>query len=437
MNTRTAIALWVGVSLFLVIIGVGTNAGLLAALAMGVPLVVISLVLCLYFNQKLDADLPAIFLVAVAVRWLASTGIHLLIYDTRPALFGPDEYVYDISAQWYALYMKGLAPHPFGGETPGFILMWTGAIYYVFGHAPLAPKFFNAILGGWTAVCTALIAGYAYSSQVARRAGFLAALFPSLVLWSAILMKDTDTLLSAQIALLSFLSLRHKLNPIALATFGAALVVMGLDRPYEIMFVAAAVGASLLLVRGGSFVRQLVMVAALAALLLVIIQRSGAHEMFVAENEQSLIERVSKVRSGYAEGTGSAINISLVDTSSLGGLILWIPIGLVYFFLAPFPFTGGSVIALATSPEMLVCYAYLPYLVRGLREAVTRRVPDFTPILLYLFVSSVGWSVVVGNVGTIYRYRAQILFVLLILVAAELVKRKEGPEAVYPAAISS
>jgi hypothetical protein len=41
-----------------------------------------------------------------------------------------------------------------------------------------------------------------------------------------------------------------------------------------------------------------------------------------------------------------------------------------------------------------------------------------------MMISSVGWSIAVTNVGTIYRHRAQILFVPLILIASDQVRRR-------------
>ena len=104
------------------------------------------------------------------------------------------------------------------------------------------------------------------------------------------------------------------------------------------------------------------------------------------------------MREGYAVGTGSAVNVNLVDTSTAAGLLMWVPVGLFYFYLAPIPFTGGSMASLATSPEMLVIYFLVPSIVRGLRTSLRDRFRTTMPLLVFVLASSVGWSMVVTMV---------------------------------------
>jgi hypothetical protein len=65
----------------------------------------------------------------------------------------------------------------------------------------------------------------------------------------------------------------------------------------------------------------------------------------------------------------------------------------------------------------------MPSLWRGLRRAVNDNLAATAPLLLYLLVSSIGWSMLVTNVGTLYRYRTQVLFVPLLLIAYDQMLR--------------
>ncbi len=431
MSTRSALTLFVIVTVLLAAAGAVAD-GLSTAVVVAFTLAVPSVLACVRLDRKEQLQLPAIFLVAVSLRWLACSGINYFIYPTHPVLFAPDEMQYDLSGWLYALYLKGRIPHPWAGGAVTGIIRLTGACYYLFGRNIMVPKLFVGVVGAWSSVLTALIARQAFSSQVARRAGWLAALFPSLILWSSVLMKDTNTLLSGQVAMLAFLRLRDRFSVGSALLFVLALGEIGLERPYEIIFVALTVAASFT-VRGGRMFRNLALFVFLSVALFLLIRSTGANTVF-GENDASMVDRLISVRAGYANSqVGSAIHSDLVDTSTPRGLLLWLPIGLVYFFFAPLPFTGTSIISLATTPEMLLFYALVPSLLRALKRELGERRRAFMPLFFYLIVSSLGWSVVISNVGTIYRYRAQVMFVVLILIAADQVRRRQLASQPAPA----
>jgi hypothetical protein len=106
-------------------------------------------------------------------------------------------------------------------------------------------------------------------------------------------------------------------------------------------------------------------------------------------------------------------------------LLKWIPVGVVFFFLAPLPFTSTSMLSLATSPEMIVWYALLPSAFRGLWAMLRGKRKEFWPVLLYVIAATVGWATAITNVGTMYRHRSQVLFFPLMLIAADQIRRRE------------
>jgi hypothetical protein len=325
-----------------------------------------------------------------------------------------------------------MVPHPWGGGAVTGIIRLTAYCYYVGGHQIMIPKLVVGVLGAWSAALTALIARPIFSAPVARRAGWLAALFPSLVLWSSVLMKDTDSLVGAQLALLGFLHLRQRFAAASLTVFLAGVGMIVLERPYEVIFIAAAVAASLTMQVDRRLFRNVALLLVLTSILLFVIRRTGAGEQLIG-NGDNIVDRLAAIRAGYSQQTvGSAIRPELVDTTTVSGLALWVPIGLVYFLLAPFPFTGRSIISLATTPEMIILYLLVPSFWRGLRAELGRRSKLFMPLFFYLLVSSVGWTMVITNVGTIYRYRAQVLFVVLMLIAADQVRRRQPAQGFSP-----
>ena len=389
------------------------------------PVVVLSIYLCRRIDPRDTMDLASIFLLGVTLRWVCAALIHILIYPTLPGLFGPDEIWYDDAARYYTEYLHGRVPDPFPGSYAGGVIWLSSAFYFVFGWMPIMPKFMNGILGAWAGVFTALIAERIFSRTVAKRAGYIAAVVPSLVLWSSINTKDTATLFGAALSLIAFLHLREKARPMLWALFFAGLLYTASNRPYEIVFIGFGVMASFALADPKRIVRNVILAAVLGTALMFLFKAVGAFDLSTG-SDQSTLDRINMYRVGYAEGTGSAIDYNMIDTSTPAGIAAWTPIGLGYFWLAPFPFSGGSIISLATSPEMIIWYLLLPSMVRGLRLAVQKRTRLVTPVLAYVMVSSVGWAIVITNVGTLYRYRAQVMFLPLICMAADQIRREHA-----------
>ena len=53
-----------------------------------------------------------------------------------------------------------------------------------------------------------------------------------------------------------------------------------------------------------------------------------------------------------------------------------------------------------------------------MKLSLTHRLKQVSSLLAYTVVSCVGWGIVVTNVGTLYRYRAQVMFVPIVWIAA-------------------
>jgi Ca2+/Na+ antiporter len=81
-----------------------------------------------------------------------------------------------------------------------------------------------------------------------------------------------------------------------------------------------------------------------------------------------------------------------------------------------------------TLPEMLVWWSSLPLLVLGLWFTIRHRLRQVTPILIFTTLLTLTYSILMGNVGTAYRQRAQLLIFYFIFVAIGFVLVKEKRE---------
>jgi hypothetical protein len=169
--------------------------------------------------------------------------------------------------------------------------------------------------------------------------------------------------------------------------------------------------------RRGRFGRNVV-VGALAGVILMLVfeQRSTRHLS---------LEALSEARQGLAAG-GSAFHKN-VDVSTPEAVLAFLPTALVYFFFSPFPWQITTVLKTMSLPEMLIVYWLTLPTVRGLWSAIRERMRECLVLLLTMGFLTLAYAVGEGNVGTLYRHRAQTVPFYLIFAALgiEKVRRQQ------------
>jgi hypothetical protein len=94
-------------------------------------------------------------------------------------------------------------------------------------------------------------------------------------------------------------------------------------------------------------------------------------------------------------------------------ILAFLPSGLLFFFLGPFPWNSGSVLQQLATPEMLIYYVLLPFMAIGLRRAIGRHASQVIPLLTFSAIVAVSYSLTLTNFGTLFRFRDQLLLVML------------------------
>lgn len=97
------------------------------------------------------------------------------------------------------------------------------------------------------------------------------------------------------------------------------------------------------------------------------------------------------------------------DVSTVGGALSLLPIGLAYFFLAPFPWQIGSFQQSLAIPEVLYFYTLVPGILAGIGFLFRKKLADSMGVLLVAMTVTFGYAIGQGNVGTLYRHKAQVI----------------------------
>jgi hypothetical protein len=190
-------------------------------------------------------------------------------------------------------------------------------------------------------------------------------------------------------------------------------------RDYLFYVVAIPPVVAILIGRRSHLMRNFVLalVAGFGIMLLVQHAQAGATAI-----DRMTLEALSKTRQDLAVG-GSTVGEN-VDISTPGKALAYLPVGLVYFLFSPFPWQITSFLKLFTLPEMLLIYYLTPAMFRGIRHTVRTRLREALQILLVTTLLTVSYALGEGNVGTLYRHRAQAISMYLMFAAAGLELKK-------------
>lgn len=372
-----------------------------------------------------------LFVVAFALRF----GLSLAIYQ-----FGLIRYVGDedasgwsmgagLAAQWHS---QGVSVFElpfrfaecFSGGHRGYYYLLGVFFYLTDSPYRLVAAALNGWMGALTVVFTYRVARTLFSDWVANRAGWWACFFPSMLIWSALTVKEPVVILLETVALYGCVRLREVgVSPRHLLLCAACVTLLIPFRFYAAAVVGVAVILSLV---AGNIVRPQRAFSAVLLAAVVFPVVFGAVSLAARERKYDL-DYVQSFRSNVATGgfgTNSGVETNF-DMKTPGGFTLGTAVGAAHLLLAPFPWQlRGSVRMLATAPELvywwwLVFAGVLP----GLLYAVRKRLPDVLSSLVFIGGFGLLYSMLFGNVGLIFRQRAQLLPWLLIFAAVGLEQR--------------
>jgi hypothetical protein len=383
----------------------------------------------------------ALFLLALGVRFAAS----IVVYEMGLVKVLGDE----DSGGWIAglalsdrwdKQRLGLLSLPeiwgaaYGKQHLGFQYL-SGLFFFITGTSARMPiAAMNCFFGALTVILIYRTAISLFSRWTAVRAGWIACFFPSLIIWSAQTLKEPVVIFLEALALYACVNLKLSGFSVKYVLLCAAAIVLLPPFRFYAAYLAAAVAVMALAIprigarigKGGSSFKTALAALALAALVAPLAVSSG----YMARNE-AILERFTKLkeierfRSNIATGSGSGVE-SEYDLNSPTGLAMAVGVGWAHLLLAPFPWQlgGASLRMLLTTPELVVWWwLVLVGLIPGVWHVCKTRLADAQPMLFFVLGLGLLYSMMFGNVGLIFRQRAQLLPWLLIIAVAGMERR--------------
>lgn len=342
-------------------------------------------------------------------------------------IFHEDSEGYEAISVALARSWWGSGPPLHLGDTNSGFYYLGGGICFLFGPQPLSLPLFNGWIGTATVFLIYRSARDLFHVRVARMAGSLVAFMPSMILWSAIALKDAFTTFLIVVALVSCMSLKKELS--FRAAFGTILPILAIQpiRFYLVYFLAFSVAGAFLIDRGVRMLtgvyKQLFLLAALAGVFTV----TGVAGRALEATEYLDLGKVSQYRVGLALSARSGFSED-VDISTPGKALAFLPIGMANLLLGPFPWQISSLRALIAMPETVAWWLLVPATIRGLVFTARRRFSEISPLLIFALTLTCAYSLVHGNIGSGFRQRSQI-FVFFFMFSAVGWYRKKCQQA--------
>ena len=369
-----------------------------------------------YFLLKL---ILAGFLVRIIVAGI----IHALgIYST----IAPDEGTFHGNGLRFCLWLKGETPYRLGFRYVDSLQVGyfytVGFLYYIFGVGLLVPVLLNCVVGTLTAVPIFHITRELHGRESGRLAAILATFFPSVLLWSTLLIRDTLVIFVMVWLISVVMDLRRQFTLTRLAVFVSLLMVLGTLRQYLFIIVATCAVFSFLIGKAGKTARSvLVGMAAIVALFGVVrfvgfglweLERASLHHLALQRQFNSSVE----------DAAGSFR--PEVDISEPVAALTYLPIGMVYFLGSPFPWQALSTAQFMALPDVLFWYLLLPPIFIGLVHVIRHRFRDAAMVILCITAITILYSLVEGNIGIIFRHRAQVIVPFMVFAGVGIAVRR-------------
>jgi hypothetical protein len=350
-----------------------------------------------------------------------------------------------------ALSLTTFAATARGGDEPGFIFeahllartpfsshYWLHALtgHYAVGQLfnetgtlhiflmALQVRFFGAsvlamrtTMAAISVIGIALIAGAAYELAGARAAKLTAwviALEPANIFFSTALHKEPTLYLA--VGMIAFggalLWRRARFGPVVLMILGC--LVATASRPYAGWFLAA--GCALILLHAAVRAASSSTGWAVTIATIVVGVAALSTPAVAQKTTQSGLTEIQSSQAANAADTKSHLALGAVDFSTRGKVIVNLPRRMFDLMFRPYPWQVANASEQLGVIESLFVLALIALLARAIFYRTRALLGTVGPLLYPAFTLLVAYSLAVGNAGTGFRYRTQLVLLMVPIV---------------------
>lgn len=382
--------------------------------------------------------LSSIFSLAFFIRAALSISFYLISSDGF--LFKNDGWAYHGNG-WTIVKMKAhgvqVTPETFYGHSYSGTIsnydFWNAFVYSFTGKSPLSLFLINTAAGSLAVIFIYLIAKDLFGRKAAIVSSILCAIWPSLIMWSTQNMKEPITNLAVCSLMWALINLRYRFrfSYIIIGIFSCYILMQLRFFTLPVFFFIIPLWWLVSFKRVG-IVLFLFSISAIA-ILLFHSQILGCYDIISRwlikcferiEVIPSLLSFVDYSRSVRASGATAIMPGYQIHSIWAG--IIFLPVGIIYVWLSPFPWQLGSAGQMLALPEMSLFYLLLPYTLYGFIFSLKNKMTKSYILIFFILLTSILLGLFEGNVGTIFRHRSMMLYFIFIFTAVGIVSLSKG-----------
>lgn len=288
---------------------------------------------------------------------------------------------------------------------------------YIVAPSTMAVELLNGLLGALVVCNVYRISSEIYGPSKASLTALLAAIYPSFVHYTSILMRDSLIIfISSQIVVVLVDWISRDKKPHQLVPLVLAAVLL---RPENLAYILPTVSLVAFLKIGTSVsLKQKIAIGAAISFIGGILF-AIALLAFPGEIPTPSPDSLSARRAWLARGTGDIGGnyLSSVRFDSWLDIIVFAPIGAAYFLLVPLPWMvnlSNPFVVVAFLENLFLLYPCTVVLLLRLKQSGKFDKTELVLLIMFVF-GVVSYGLVEGNMGPAMRHRLQFTYLLFIL----------------------
>ncbi len=353
--------------------------------------------------------LAKVFIGAYGLRLCIAFGLYIV----WPELEIPDgiHYAADSQQLAQAWHSQGWMAYTDVIQYPlqafGYVYLNT-IVFFLLGPFTINMQILNCFFTGMTVIYTYKLSNHFFDIKVARFAALCTAFMPSMLFWTSQNLKDSVVLFFSM-QVLWYASQGLRLSFYRIPMIGLIIAALATIRKENAIGLSVVIAITLVFQSSPRRINRFIVTTVSVFILGLTLYSSGYGFLGLEFAEERLNPTsITKIREQTSLG-GSAVNTT-IDTSSLGGLLTYLPLAVANFILRPWPWEAtNSLTQLMTIPEsVFLWYPLFIFVLIGLVHTWRTGWIRNSLIWVYVLSATVAAAPQYGNLGTAYRHRVQL-----------------------------
>lgn len=381
------------------------------------------LLICFVFWQP-NKELRKILIIAFLLRATLAL-IHVFVVplpDSQADAVRFERVGWELAQGW-------AAGAPFDFITGAYLYSWfIGIVYFVIDRSPLLIQALNVFLGTLIIYIAASVSRELFDSRTSTFVAWIACLFPTLLLYSALTMREMAVAFTFALGVLFFVRWLKKDQFHFLVKSMLCILVSGLFHTGMLFLLAVllvfwcnrTLGAFLRLRMGSFTIKVLASLLIISVVAFPLVTGAGMEKF---GDLSRLIDPKYLGDRHEIQARDRAAYLTNLNISSYADLIYAVPLKTMYFLFAPFPWNVKASIDAIGMADGLFYLCLVLSALYGFKE-IRRQHGKFVfwGLAVLLLAGIVVFAMGTGNYGTALRHRTKFAF-LLIVIAGPVVQK--------------